>query len=1475
MATTIDTLQIEIQSSSMDAVKGIHDLSAALAELKANGTVNVAIKNLNNLSTALRNFSNASRAANSITFFANALAKLKTVGPVGSIGNSLTKLSASLKTLDNMDISNVGPQIERVVDAVAPLSAVKAGGLNTMVNALSKIGKVTKDLDDAKIAAFAERIEKLNTVLEPLSTKMTTIQAGFRGINSSARSAGSAVREAGESVNASSLNFATLFYNVQNVVMIMQRAIQVFSQIISQAIEWDGIAARFGRGFGPQAQETYEWIQRLNDEMGINIQQFMQYSSIYATMLTGFGVAHEDATKMALGYTELTYDIWAGYNDVYKTFEEASEAVKSAIAGEVEPIRRAGFTIIESTLEQTAANHGLEISLTNATEAQKSYLRYLTLVDQAHAQSLVGTYAKELNTAEGLMRTFSQQLKSLTQAFGSLFMPVLARVMPYLQAFVELLGEAVHWLAGLFGVEIMAVDFSGYESGAGAIEDVANSATGATDALGDAAKAAKEMKNATLGIDELNVISPPSASSGGSSSGGAGGGGGGAGFDGLDVDSLWDESIFDGIQSKVDSIKEKFKDWLPVIETIAGALAGLAVTTLITSIGEALSGMNLLQKALSSLAILTIEAALVFIFADNYLESGNLLNLIGQAVITAVSSYLMFKSWGATGIVLSLGISILAQLIALKTSLADGTVTLGDKETWIQSVFTIFTGALGGLYLSKYSGIFPKEGFRIGLSLAASLVLMTLRMGAIESKEIDSGSWEAWLLELGSVLTAALTGKFLGTTFYGSKGGPGGALIGVTAGLAMNLLTTIEAKGEDFGNNISDWINAGITAAMTAFTGVKLWGLVGPAIKSALAGILPEIGAAIGTAFTTLTTALAAIPVWGWIAAAIVALLAGAITLAVVDHDFTDIGHKIGEALGKAIGAAVNFAIDVGKAIWGGLKAAFEWVTENFELDSIDDWFNPVHWAMVIVPKMIEIGLEILPGLWEGIQKGWDNFWSNIGEFIAGFIQGFKDGFEIKSPSKVFAEIGGFLIEGLWKGIFDWISNLYSKISGFVKDTISKVKEYFGIKESSSSIFAEIGDFLIQGLWNGINNKVDWIIGKIGGWVDTVLTKVKDFFGIASPSKEFVEIGGFLVDGLWDGLKDGYTTLADNVQGWLEDLFGLFKDFDFTDALGDAWNWITGLFTTDKKTTMEFEVKPKNDSSTWWSDVKKWWGEKVGAVKEFTTKAANNASTWWSDVKKWWSEKVGSVSDFKTNVSNNAKDWWANAKKWWGEKVGSVSNFKTNVSNSSKTWWSNVKKWWSEKVGSVSNFKTGVSNSSKTWWSNVKKWWSEKVGSVASFSVNVKNNASTWWSNVKKWWNDKAGSLSTKLNISLPTIKVKWDTVSAFGKEFRYPIGFNLKFAAAGGIFDAGSLIWAGERGAEIVANAGGGKTGVMNVQQMSDAVFEGVYAAVMAANRASQGEGGGQSINVYLDGKQITATVEKRQRERGASLMGNQVYSY
>ena len=1079
--TTIDTLSLEITSNSNGAAKGIEELAASLGKLKQNGSIGVAVKNLNNLSEALKKLSPGIVNAQRLSEVANSVEKLSKVGSFARVINQLQKLPSAVKGLSDLKIDDtLAEKANGLATALIPLSNIKTGGLGSMINALGRIGTVTDSLDGETIARFAGRVKELNTALEPLSTKMTTIQMGLRGMNNSAKAAGNGVKDLGSKVNVTTLNLATMVTAVQGIVSALMPLVRLFSKTIGDALEWDGVAARFGRGFGSQANEVYDWVKRLNEEMGLNTQQFMQYSSVFATMLQGFGVGLKDSSKMALGYTELVYDIWAGYNDVYKRFDDAAEAVKSAIAGEVEPIRRAGFTIVESTLEQTAANHGLEISLEKATEAQKSYLRYLTLVDQAHAQDLVGTYAKEMGTAEGAVRTLTQQLKSLSQAFGSLFLPILLKVIPWLSAFVELLVEAIAALGAFFGVEIQPVKWGGgLETGIGAIEGVGDAADSATDSLGSTqdavgktADALKDLKNATLGIDELNVISPPTET-------GGGGGGGLEGaledFENLDLESLWDETLFEQVESKVDEIKEKIKEWLPVIETIGGALAGLGIATLIKHIGDALENMNLLQKIFATVATVAIEAALVFTFADNYLESGNLLNLIGEALVTAAAGYLLFKAWGVNGAVLALSVSIAAQLIAIEMNLADGTVSLSSSEVWIQGITTALTGALGGAILSKYTAFYAKEGFVIGLGVTASLVLLAIRMGAIESGEISSDSIESWIMQAGSVATAALAGKWLGAALY-TGGGPMGALIGVTAGLILNLVGTISAKDEDFGKEISDWISTAITAGMTAFTAVKLWKLVSPAVTSALGGLLPEIGAALSgaltTGWTTITGAISAIPIWGWIVAAVVAVL----SLAFVDYDFTGIGEKIGELVGKAckwlVDAAsvlAGWAVDLGKAIWSAVKKAFDWCKENITWENVKSFvgvlFKKETWTEIVWPKIKEIGKAIWDGLWKGITDAAKNLWNNIKEFVDGFIKGFKDGFEIKSPSKKMIAIGKELIAGLLQpltptALKDKIVEMWNKAKEWWngKNGLEKIKigiEFF--KKGWSTIKAWVG----------------------------------------------------------------------------------------------------------------------------------------------------------------------------------------------------------------------------------------------------------------------------------------------------------------------------------------------------------------------------------------------------------------------------------
>lgn len=1112
--TTIDSLQIEIQTNSTNAARGIDSLAASLEKLKKNSSFKAVSTNLNHLSNALSGLPNVHNASNSLRTLANSIEKLKGVGTVSSLSNSLKKLPDALKSLESINLGNAETNVRGLVDAISPLTQVKNSGFSSMVNAMAKLKKVTESLDTETLDRFAEKVKKLNEIVEPFATKMGTIKSALSGINTQIKQTNVSIDKVNEEVHVSIFNISNMMNVLSQVHGMLQNIITALADVIHQATEWDGISARFGRGFGAEAQETYEWVKRLNEEMGINIQQFMQYSSVYATMLTGFGVANQDATKMALGYTELTYDIWAGYNDIYKTFDEAAEAVRSAIAGEVEPVRRAGFTIIESTLQQTAANHGLEISIENATEAQKSYLRYLTLVDQAHSQGLVGTYAKEMNTAEGLLRTLSQQFKSLTQAFGSLFIPLLVKALPWVQAFVELLTEGVYWLANLLGVEIQKVDFSGYDAGAGAIENVANSAGTASDALGDATKAAKELKNATLGIDELNVISPNSASSGAGGSGGSGVGGGGNGFAGLDVDSLWDETIFDTIQSDVDAIKEKLRGWMPVIASVAAGLAGLRLVKLLDDI-KAIEKVKGLGSAFSAI-VEFIKAA-----KQNAPEVG-----------------------------------------------------------W-------------------FSALFPK---------------------------------------------------------------------------------------------LSTWLSG---------------------LPAALSSAIPALSAAGPYV-------------------AIAAAVVGGIVLAFVDYDFTEIGHTIGKKIGEAIRGAVGF-------IWNGAKSAFNWLLDALEIDSFwDAWLLMIFPPLAIVRITPEI-TEFFKTISDWINEKIENLKGNINEFFSGFFDG--------------------LFEGL--GIdMSWAD----KFKEFIDI------EYMDIVEMIANPLS-IGKFIVEGIWKGISDVP--FVKKFTDWCSNVVEKIKDFFGIHSPSTVFAEIGGNLIAGLISPFK------ADTI---------------------------------------------KNKLATMWSNAKSWWDNKKSALKSYTP-------------------SIGSIYD-------KLKSRWDSARTWWNDKKSKMKEYTPSIGSIY------------EKVYAR--------------WKNARDWWNSKKGSFKTYTPSIgslTDKLKSAWNSAKKWWNNNV-KLSTKLDIKVPKIEVKWDTASAFGKSFRYPTGFKLKFAADGGIFDQGSLIWAGERGPEVMATAAGGKTGVMNVEQMQEAVYEGVYAAMIAAMRGMSG-GGNQSVNVYLDSKQITAAVEQRQRERGASIMGNEVYSY
>ncbi|GHV25065.1 hypothetical protein FACS189465_2800 [Clostridia bacterium] len=86
-----------------------------------------------------------------------------------------------------------------------------------------------------------------------------------------------------------------------------------------------------------------------------------------------------------------------------------------------------------------------------------------------------------------------------------------------------------------------------------------------------------------------------------------------------------------------------------------------------------------------------------------------------------------------------------------------------------------------------------------------------------------------------------------------------------------------------------------------------------------------------------------------------------------------------------------------------------------------------------------------------------------------------------------------------------------------------------------------IGEDLVKGLWNGIKNVKDWIMGKISGFVSTITDGIKGFFGISSPSKVMRDqVGKNLALGIGEGFSDEMKAVTEEMQDSLPHTF----DFD-------------------------------------------------------------------------------------------------------------------------------------------------------------------------------------------------------------------------------------------------------------------------------------------------------------------------------------------
>lgn len=182
-------------------------------------------------------------------------------------------------------------------------------------------------------------------------------------------------------------------------------------------------------------------------------------------------------------------------------------------------------------------------------------------------------------------------------------------------------------------------------------------------------------------------------------------------------------------------------------------------------------------------------------------------------------------------------------------------------------------------------------------------------------------------------------------------------------------------------------------------------------------------------------------------------------------------------------------------------------------------------------PTLLNLGGDIMKGILNGIKAvalgigGWIK--EHIVDPIVGWV---KKLFGIHSPSTVMAEIGGYVIEGLLVGLKDNVGGVldwFSKLPQNVKDKLGNAREW--LKEKGKNAIEGIKDGWESAKQGKFLNLVSKIAGEARTAIGDIKGKVRD--------KGADIIGGLKsgLDGAWRNLSSALGGLGDKVKRALPD----------------------------------------------------------------------------------------------------------------------------------------------------------------------------------------------------------------------------------------------------------------------------------------------------------------------------------------------------
>lgn len=318
-----------------------------------------------------------------------------------------------------------------------------------------------------------------------------------------------------------------------------------------------------------------------------------------------------------------------------------------------------------------------------------------------------------------------------------------------------------------------------------------------------------------------------------------------------------------------------------------------------------------------------------------------------------------------------------------------------------------------------------------------------------------------------------------------------------------------DSLGKAIGNGINgalgglDWnliqetvrnIATGITDTLNSFIQTTDWALVGQSFGNGINTILDFFHTAINN--------------FDWMGAG--TALADFVNNAVNTIDFVNLGQTISDGIKGVFdfGIAAIEGIDwwtIGEKVRDGL-AAIDWngIADGFfeligaAFGGLSAFFggllsDAVSGAQKYFQKKIEeCGGNVVKGIFKGIKDAIVGIAEWIKDHIfTPFMKGFRAAFGIHSPSTVMAEQGGYIIDGLLKGVKDNIS----KFLNYIKEIPGKVLKAIG---NIKNKVLQKGSDIVSGLKDGFTEKVSTFTSILGTLPETIRNAIPNLFDVGS-----------------------------------------------------------------------------------------------------------------------------------------------------------------------------------------------------------------------------------------------------------------------------------------------------------------------------------------------------------------------------------------